>query len=147
MMDQMNMRDTLGDGEFFVNGTEFDDTPTNNPFMNNEDSDIDKLLNEETNNGSFNLNDSELLNLMSHEQSSIPGSDIALNNVAVISQFCLHRLQFLQSSAADGDPGALRAEPAGAVGADTRAAACDKNRHTLDGLHVVPFPVAKLNAA
>ncbi len=67
--------------------------------------------------------------------------------MAVSAELGLHRLQFFQPSATDGDAGALRAEPPRAVGANTRAAARDKNRHALDSLHVVPFPVAKLNAA
>jgi hypothetical protein len=83
MMDHLSMRDSLGDGDFLVNGQEFDEAPAATiPFaMGSDDNDIERLFHEETNSNSFNLNDTELLNLMSHEQSSIPGSDIALNNI------------------------------------------------------------------
>ena len=62
-------------------------------------------------------------------------SDVALNNVASLTQFILDRLEFFEAPSADRDPGTLAAEASRTVCADTRSAPRYQNRHVFEISH------------
>ena len=62
-------------------------------------------------------------------------SDVALNNVASLTQFILDRLEFFEAPSADRDPGTLAAEASRTVCADARSTPCYQNRHVLEISH------------
>ena len=62
-------------------------------------------------------------------------SDVALDNVASLTQFILDCLEFFEAPSADRDPGTLAAEASRTVCADTRSAPRYQNRHVFEISH------------